>query len=308
MSLEPASKSDVDAVSEALNLLIRTDPSLRLDESTAGAGGTGQTVLSGMGELHLEIAKDRLANEFGVNARMGAVRVSYRETLGEELGVLKVNEVVERELAGKKIKIGATMTVRPLGEEEMHRVNDADAAVFGGNVVNISFAPSTATSGGERKAPAGAEDDADIEAYLAETPRHTSRSSKASSSSSSSSSANTNRSDPTSTPGLPAGLDLTTVETMFKTGMFAALSRGPLTSNPLMGLHITISDIQMFGDLSSSAAISYLLSHLLRKLLRSEAKINPETGLTTVPASALTTLMEPMMSTRITVPDAHLVK
>lgn len=295
MSLEPASKSDVDSVSEALHLLIRTDPSLRLDEAGASAGtGTGQTVLSGMGELHLEIAKDRLANEFGVNARMGAVRVSYRETLGEEVGVLEVRETVERELAGKKIKIGAEMRVRALSEEELGRVNDADAISFGGNVINISF-DSGSNHDGNKAGKEGKEEN-DIEAYLVDSPRQSkSKSSKDSSTTSSDSSR--------------PGMDPTTLATMFKTGMVAALSRGPRTSNPLMGLEISISNIDLYGpELSSSAAISYLLSRLLRTLLRTKPKLNPDTGLPSGPAAARTTLMEPMMSTRIMVPEVHLGK
>lgn len=285
MSLEPASKSDVDSVSEALNLLIRTDPSLRLDEAGAG-GGSGQTVLSGMGELHLEIAKDRLANEFGVNARMGAVRVSYRETLSEAVGELEATEVVERELAGKKIKIGATMRVRALREEELSK---ADVATFGGNAVSIDLSSHDAGEVGGSKEGKG-----DIEAYLADAPKPSRKSPSTSATS--------------TTLSLPTGMDLPTVETLFKSGLAAALSRGPLTSNPLTHLSVTISNIQLFGDLSSSAAISYLLSHLLRKLLRTAPKFDPSTGLTTSPAVALTSLMEPMMSTRILVPDAHLGK
>ena len=295
MSLEPASKSDVDSVSEALNLLIRTDPSLRLDEG--GQGTTGQTVLSGMGELHLEIAKDRLANEFGVNARMGAVRVSYRETLDEGLGWLEADELVERELAGKKIKIGAKIKVRALGEDEAHRIASADAAAFGGNVVSISFAADVPTPRGT----AAPEGEGDIEAYLAETPRQ-SRSKLLNRPS------QTTVSTPPPTSGLPPGVDLSTLESMFKSGMVAALSRGPLTSNPLMGLEVAVSNIRLYGELSSSAAISYLLSHLLRKVLRTEAKVDAATGLTTSVAEPLTTLMEPMMTTRIMVPEAHLGK
>ncbi|KAI3481739.1 hypothetical protein L1887_55586 [Cichorium endivia] len=276
MSLEPASKSDVDAVSDALNLLIRTDPSLRLDEgSSAGAGTTGQTVLSGMGELHLEIAKDRLENEFGVNARMGAVRVSYRETVDEDAGELEASEVVERDLAGKRIKIGARVRVSALAEDEQHRISQPDAAVFGGNVVDIVLAspPSDGqnASGGKVSSKATGKEDS-------------------------------------TTIGLPAGVDMASVEAMFKSGMVAALSRGPLTSNPLMGLRVTVDNIEMFGDLSSSAAISYVLSHLVRKVLRTEPKLDPQTGMVVQPGQARTVLMEPMMATRITVPAVHLGK
>ncbi|KAF6767124.1 Elongation factor, GTP-binding domain protein [Kalmanozyma brasiliensis GHG001] len=303
MSLEPASKSDVDAVSDALNLLIRTDPSLRLDES--GEGTTGQTVLSGMGELHLEIAKDRLANEFGVNARMGAVRVSYRETLDEGLGGREVEETVERDLAGKKIKIGAKIKVRALGEDEMHLASGADAAVYGGNVVDVSFAPAGDAAGQVegRKEKASAEDEGDIEAFVAETPRHTRGKNTAKTPAPSS-----KYSSITSPTNLPPGIDLITLSTMFKTGMVAALSRGPLTSNPVMNLRISISNVELFGELSSSAAVSYLLSHHVRKVLRTEPKVNPETGMATSTPTPLTTLMEPMMTTRIVVPEAHLGK
>ncbi|GAK63534.1 p-loop containing nucleoside triphosphate hydrolase protein [Moesziomyces antarcticus] len=276
MSLEPASKSDVDAVSDALNLLIRTDPSLRLDEgSSAGAGTTGQTVVSGMGELHLEIAKDRLENEFGVNARMGAVRVSYRETVDEGAGELEASEVLERDLAGKRIKIGARIRVSALAEDEQHRISQSDAAVFGGNVVDVVLG--TPPSNGQ------------------------------SASGGKGSSKSTGKEDST-TIGLPAGVDMASVEAMFKSGMVAALSRGPLTSNPLMGLRVTVDNIEMFGDLSSSAAISYVLSHLVRKVLRTEPKLDPQTGMVVQPGQARTVLMEPMMATRITVPAVHLGK
>ncbi|CBQ71907.1 related to MEF2-translation elongation factor, mitochondrial [Sporisorium reilianum SRZ2] len=302
MSLEPASKSDVDAVSEALNVLIRTDPSLRLDESREGT--TGQTVLSGMGELHLEIAKDRLANEFGVNARMGAVRVSYRETLDEGVGEVEVDEVVERELAGKKIKVGARVRVRGLREGEEALAASAEAAVFGGNVVRISFASG---DGGEVVEKVGAQDEGNTKAHLTNTPRpprnkpgHPHKPSPS-----------TKRPPATPTPtipGLPPGIDLPTLHTTFQSATIAALSRGPLTANPLMNLHLTISHIQLFGELSSSAAISYLLSHLVRKALRTEPSINADTGLATAQPTPRTTLMEPMMSTRITLPEAHLGK
>lgn len=287
LSLEPASKSDVDAVSDALNLLIRTDPSLRLDEAGANAAGAGQTVLSGMGELHLEIAKDRLANEFGVNARMGNVRVSYRETLGEEIGLVVADEVVERDLAGKKIKVGAKMSVRALSQEELDsKAGTSEAMMFGGNIVSIDL------SSPEQIAHTKAEDDGDIQAYLTDTPASPRKKDTATD----------------TLANLPTGIDLTTLETQFRSGLVAALSRGPLTSNPLMGLSIRIFNIQLFGDLSSSAAISYLLSSLLRTVLRTVPTTNPDTGLPSGPAVAKTVLMEPMMTTRITVPDAALGK
>lgn len=77
-SIEPRSKAEEGAVHDALQMLVRTDPSLHVSQGT-------QTVLSGMGELHLDIAHHRLTSEFGVQPRLGHVRVGYRETLTESV-------------------------------------------------------------------------------------------------------------------------------------------------------------------------------------------------------------------------------
>ena len=75
-SVEPPSLSKAKALEEALERLQREDPSLRVTQNEE----TGQTVLSGMGELHLSIVRDRLLREHGVDAEMGEPQVSYRET------------------------------------------------------------------------------------------------------------------------------------------------------------------------------------------------------------------------------------
>ena len=77
ISVEPRTKDSVEKMSLALQKLAAEDPSLRLrtDQETA------QTILSGMGELHLEIIIDRLKREYGVEANIGAPQVAYRETI-----------------------------------------------------------------------------------------------------------------------------------------------------------------------------------------------------------------------------------
>ena len=77
VALEPKSRDDTDKLSRALSRLLREDPSLkvRVDRET------GQTILSGMGELHLEIVVDRLLREFQVEAEVGEPQVAFRETL-----------------------------------------------------------------------------------------------------------------------------------------------------------------------------------------------------------------------------------
>ncbi|HXH22691.1 MAG TPA: elongation factor G [Dehalococcoidia bacterium] len=76
-AIEPKSKADQDKMSEALVKLSEEDPTFRIrfDEET------GQTLISGMGELHLEVIVDRMMREFGVNATVGRPQVAYREAL-----------------------------------------------------------------------------------------------------------------------------------------------------------------------------------------------------------------------------------
>jgi elongation factor G len=77
VAVEPKTKGDQEKMGIALNRLAQEDPSFRMrtDEET------GQTIISGMGELHLEIIVDRMKREFGVEANVGAPQVAYRETI-----------------------------------------------------------------------------------------------------------------------------------------------------------------------------------------------------------------------------------
>jgi elongation factor G len=77
ISVEPKTKDSVEKMTIGLQKLAGEDPSLRLKTDQE----TGQTILSGMGELHLEIIIDRLRREYGVEANIGAPQVAYRETI-----------------------------------------------------------------------------------------------------------------------------------------------------------------------------------------------------------------------------------
>jgi len=83
IAIEPKTKGDQEKLGTALGKLLAEDPSLRCrtDEET------GQTILSGMGELHLEIIIDRLKREFKVEANVGAPQVAYRETITKSVEV-----------------------------------------------------------------------------------------------------------------------------------------------------------------------------------------------------------------------------
>jgi elongation factor G len=77
IAIEPKTKADQDKLGESLNKLAKEDPSFRVSIDKE----TGQTLIAGMGELHLEIIVDRLLREFKVDANVGKPQVAYRETI-----------------------------------------------------------------------------------------------------------------------------------------------------------------------------------------------------------------------------------
>ena len=83
VAIEPATKADQDKLSNGLGRLAEEDPTFRVETDSE----TGQTKISGMGELHLEIIVDRLRREFNVNAQVGAPQVAYRETITRAVDV-----------------------------------------------------------------------------------------------------------------------------------------------------------------------------------------------------------------------------
>ena len=111
-SIEPHSLSEEKPVADALALLLREDPSLQcsVDEDS------GQTLLSGMGELHLEIARDRLVQDFKAKASMGRIEIGYRECLLIPSSLETVT--FERDTAGRKGKAGCMAFATPFTGDE----------------------------------------------------------------------------------------------------------------------------------------------------------------------------------------------
>ncbi|CAG8957336.1 hypothetical protein HYFRA_00010760, partial [Hymenoscyphus fraxineus] len=109
-AIEPHSLSEERNVREVLQMLLREDPSLHvnIDEES------GQMLLSGMGELHLEIARDRLVNDFKAKATMGNIEISYRECVLAPSSPQSI--LFDREVAGKKGKAACTATIEPYDE------------------------------------------------------------------------------------------------------------------------------------------------------------------------------------------------
>jgi len=82
VAIEPKTKADQDKLGNALGKLAQEDPTFRVHSDH----DTGQTIISGMGELHLEIIVDRMMREFGVQASVGRPQVAYRETIRKRAG------------------------------------------------------------------------------------------------------------------------------------------------------------------------------------------------------------------------------
>ena len=95
VAVEPKTKNDMDKLSKALQTLSEEDPTFRVSVDSE----TNQTVIAGMGELHLEILVDRMLREFKVEANIGAPQVAYRETIRKS--VTKVEGKFIRQSGGK---------------------------------------------------------------------------------------------------------------------------------------------------------------------------------------------------------------
>ncbi|MEO2216750.1 elongation factor G [Chromobacterium vaccinii] len=132
VAVEPKTKADQEKMGVALNRLAKEDPSFRVrtDEES------GQTIISGMGELHLEILVDRMKREFGVEANVGAPQVAYRETITKTVADVDGKHVKQ---SGGKGQYGhAVITLEPSGEGNGYKFVDE----IKGGVIPREFIPS----------------------------------------------------------------------------------------------------------------------------------------------------------------------
>ncbi len=130
VAVEPKSKADQERMGIALSKLAQEDPSFRVrtDEET------GQTIIAGMGELHLEIIVDRMLREFKVNCNVGAPQVAYRETIRQ---TVEVEGKFIRQSGGRGQYGHVWLRLEPLGEAEGYKFENA----LVGGVVPKEFVP-----------------------------------------------------------------------------------------------------------------------------------------------------------------------
>lgn len=111
VAIEAKSSADQEKMIQGLQKLEKEDPSCRLRNDPE----TGQILLSGMGELHLEILVDRLFREHKIQANVGKPQVSYRETITSEV---KIDYLYERLLGGEEHYAKVSLKIEPIGRNE----------------------------------------------------------------------------------------------------------------------------------------------------------------------------------------------
>ena len=107
IAVEPKTKADQEKMGEALGRLAKEDPSFRVTSDEE----SGQTIIKGMGELHLDIIVDRMKREFKVEANIGAPQVAYRETI---LNAAEVTYIHKKQSGGSGQFAKVTLSVEPL--------------------------------------------------------------------------------------------------------------------------------------------------------------------------------------------------
>jgi elongation factor G len=137
LAIEPKTQKDVDKLGMALSKLAEEDPTFKVSYNEE----TAQTVISGMGELHLEILVDRLKREFGVECNQGAPQVNFKEAIG---GTIKFRETYKKQSGGRGKFADIIFEMGPAKPDEDGIVKDGlqfENGIVGGSIPR-EFIPS----------------------------------------------------------------------------------------------------------------------------------------------------------------------
>ena len=123
LAIEPKTKADQEKLGMAIAKLVQEDPTLKVSTDP----DTGQTILAGMGELHLEIIVDRMQREFNVGANVGKPQVAYRETIRQQA---EYDYTHKKQTGGAGQYARVKLRVEPMAEGDYEFVNE----VYGGTI------------------------------------------------------------------------------------------------------------------------------------------------------------------------------
>ncbi len=134
MAIEPESTAERKKLSDVLEMLKRQDPTFRASESEE----TGQTLISGMGELHLEVIKHRLLRDFNLDVKVHKPRVSHRETIER---AVEVTGECHRQIAGQQLFAILHIRMEPFerGTQHVTVVNRCPPEVLPGPLLNVAL-------------------------------------------------------------------------------------------------------------------------------------------------------------------------
>ncbi|KAJ4369529.1 Ribosome-releasing factor 2, mitochondrial [Didymella sp. IMI 355093] len=212
-SIEPHSLSEQNHVHESLAILLREDPSLHLsiDEES------GQTHLAGMGDLHLEIARDRLLNDFKAKARIGKIEIGYRETITSTTSPYTYE--LDKPIAGKQAKATITSFVESIDDSTIIPGTQIETEIEDGPFETTFTLPDNNT----------------LNISHPNLSRHDSASHKA---------------------HIPPHLSLPGILHSLQAGTSAALARGPFNGFPVANIRVRIdldAGTQLFPDTTPTA-------------------------------------------------------
>ena len=117
LAIEPKTRSDQEKLDQVLEKFLAEDPTLRVKEDP----DTGQKILSGMGELHLEVIISRMIREFNTSVNVGKPQVVYRETIEKTAAGMAV---FDKEVAGQRHFGEVRLKIRPLPRGTGNRFAD----------------------------------------------------------------------------------------------------------------------------------------------------------------------------------------
>ncbi|KAG0069814.1 Ribosome-releasing factor 2, mitochondrial, partial [Podila epicladia] len=222
-----------------------SDPSLgvRVDEET------GQMLLGGMGELHLEVAKERLVSDFKVKAEMGRMRISFKETM-RGAGVVSqvLNWEYDREVLGKRGRAKVGVSVERL--ERMEDVEDSGA------VETTENKPKSGKKNKETEQQHAGPEDYDGNEIIISLAEQSPSTDEAGTQAAAQRAAMSGAVIPSGATDLP----IPVLRTAVKNGICSALSRGPLLGFAQTHLRVRLTDMHLYGGDSTPAAISSCVS------------------------------------------------
>jgi elongation factor G len=264
-SIEAESQSEQAKLDEALKCIMQEDPSVSLTSDV----DTGQTLLRGMGELHLEIVHRRLVDDFKCKITMGSVRVAYRETID---GEFQHEASIDRVVAGRAAFAKVNLVVKP-GE------------LGSGIVFTFSETVQPPLAEGEVEA------DEDDNPELLKQKRKAERLNKGKRSDDGGSSSSPNDDDEAG-DAENSSMTLKAIREAIVLGAEAALSRGTLLNYPMTDVVVHFESVEQNSNSTAPAfrqAASQAISQSLRVLKTSSA----------------VSLLEPVMAADLSVQHAH---